>query len=258
MLWDIDFPISGASLIGYAVGENGTILKTFNGGLSWPAQQSGTSVRLNGVYFLDLDFGFAVGDNGTILRTIDGGVPVELTSFTAIANEKDIILNWTTATEINNRGFEVEKSFNNEWAVIGFVEGNGTTTEPKSYSFRDENLEAGIYKYRLKQIDFDGTYEYSDVVEADITSPIEFELSQNYPNPFNPVTSIQYAISSKQFVTLKVYDILGNEIATLVNEEKPAGKYEVEFSANGLPSGIYFCKLVAGEHNQTRKIILLK
>jgi photosystem II stability/assembly factor-like uncharacterized protein len=262
-LWDIDFPISATGLIGYAVGENGTILKTFNGGLSWPPQQSGTSVRLNGVYFLDLDFGFAVGDNGTILRTTDGGVPVELTSFSATVNEQNVMLNWTTATEINNRGFEVEKSFNNEWAVIGFVEGNGTTTEPKSYSHRDENLDAGIYKYRLKQLDFDGTFEYTDVVEAEITTSLEFELSQNYPNPFNPSTKIEFQITDFGFVSLKVYDVLGNEIAVLTNKEIPAGKYEVIFDSHSgevrnLTSGIYYYQLKAGDIIQTKKMIFLK
>ncbi|MFI5407389.1 MAG: T9SS type A sorting domain-containing protein, partial [Nitrososphaerales archaeon] len=262
-LWDIDFPVSATGLVGYAVGESGTILKTYNGGLSWPPQQSGTQQKLNGVYFLDLDFGFAVGDGGIIIRTTEGGVPVELTSFSAIVNERDIILNWTTATETNNRGFEVEKLFGNDWVVIGFVEGNGTTTELKSYSFTDENIAIGIYKYRLKQIDFDGTYEYSNSVEAQVTAPEEFILSQNYPNPFNPSTKIKFSIprdisSERQEVTLIVYDVLGDEIVTLVNEEKTPGEYEVELDGTQLPSGIYFYQIKVGSFIQTKKMILIK
>src|SRR5690606_5091234 len=121
------------------------------------------------------------------------------------------------------------------------------TTEPQSYSFNDENLSSGKYQYRLKQIDFDGTFEYSNVIEAEINSPTKFSLEQNYPNPFNPSTSIQYAIGNRQFVTLKVYDVLGNEVSTLVNEEKPAGSYDVEFNASNLASGIYYYQLKAGD-----------
>jgi hypothetical protein len=185
-------------------------------------------------------------------------VPVELTSFTISVSNENITLNWTTSTETNNRGFEVEKLFGSDWTVIDFVEGNGTTTEPKSYSFRDENLEAGIYKYQLKQIDFDGTFEYSDIVEAEVTIPVEYYLTQNYPNPFNPGTSIKYAIGSNQFVFLKVYDVLGNEVVTLVNEDKPAGRYEVDFNATKLASGIYFYQLKAGSFVETKKMIILK
>jgi hypothetical protein len=263
-LWSIDFPISGASQVGYAVGSQGTILKTYDAGMNWLPQQSGTNIKLNKVHFKDFDFGFAVGDGGIILRTTEGGVPVELTSFSAIVNEREILLNWTTATETNNRGFEVEKLFGQNWAVIGFVEGNGTTTEPKSYSFRDEDLEAGIHKYRLKQIDYDGKFEYSENVEADVKAPVGFELSQNYPNPFNPSTKIKFTIPSVEttrrvvFTTLKVYDVLGNEIATLVNEELSVGEYEVEFDGTGIPSGIYFYKLKAGNFNKTRKMVLIK
>ena len=257
-IWDIDFPISGASLIGYAVGENGTILKTFNGGLSWSPQQSGTTVRLNGVHFLDIDVGYAVGANGIILRTIDGGVPVELTSFSARVNEQNVILNWTTATEINNRGFEVEKLFGSDWAVIGFVEGNGTTTEPKSYLFKDENLDAGIYKYRLKQIDFDGTYEYSDIIEAEVTTPIEFELSQNYPNPFNPSTKIKFSLNAETDIQLNVYNTLGQKVAEIFSGSLKEGYHEVVFDAGSLTSGIYFYRLETDQFVDVKKMILLR
>ena len=191
-LWSIDFPISGASQVGYAVGSQGTILKTYNAGMNWLPQQSGTILRLNKVHFKDFDFGFAVGENGLILRTTTGGEPVTL-----VKNENQ--------------------------------------------------------------------------------SPYSFELFQNYPNPFNPSTVISYQLPVSGNVTLKVYDVLGNEIATLVNGEKPAGEYEVEFSAKGgsasggnaslgssfqvvrnLASGIYFYQLRYGEFIQTKKMIYLK
>ena len=203
--------------------------------------------------------------------TYNQATPVELTSFTINVSENTVNLNWQTATETNNQGFAIERkqvfsqqssASNEEWNAIGFVNGNGTTTESQSYSFVDKNISSGIYKYRLKQIDYDGTFDYSNEIEVEIT-PSEFALEQNYPNPFNPSTSIQYTIGSKQFVQLKVYDVLGNEIATLVNEEKPAGSYVVEFnvaqdSRPAIASGIYFYKLQAGRFVETKKMILIK
>ena len=190
-----------------------------------------------------------------------GGVPVELISFTAEAFAGKVNLNWATATELNNLGFEVERSSDSEgWKVIGFKEGKGTTTETQNYSFNDDLFgitDTKVY-YRLKQIDFDGSFEYSDIIEVEVEIPGEFSLSQNYPNPFNPVTNIKYSISSRQFVTLKVYDVLGNEIATLVNEELSAGEYEVEFDAAGLSSGIYIYRLQAGTFIETKRMMLLK
>ena len=172
-------------------------------------------------------------------------VPVELVSFNYELLNGAVKLNWTTATEINNLGFEVLRRINNEdvWEKIGFVPGSGTTTEYRSYNFLDEKVTQGSYNYRLKQVDFNGQYEYSNEVEVELSSPDKYSLEQNYPNPFNPSTVIQFTIGSKQFVQLKVFDVLGNEIMMLVDEEKSAGTYEVEFSAEGLSSGIYFNKL---------------
>ncbi|MBK7229250.1 MAG: T9SS type A sorting domain-containing protein [Ignavibacteriales bacterium] len=208
-----------------------------------------------------------------LILTFQNVIPAELISFNAIPQNNSVNLNWQTATETNNQGFAIERkqvfsqqssAGNEEWNAIGFVSGNGTTFEPQSYSFVDENLISGKYKYRLKQIDYDGTFTYSNEIEVEI-SPGEFALEQNYPNPFNPSTSIYYSIGSKQLVQLKVYDVLGNEIATLVNEEKPSGMYNVQFTMTNLPagrqgfsSGVYFYKLQAGELVQTKKMILLK
>ena len=188
--------------------------------------------------------------------------PVELTSFTSSFSGSSVELNWTTASEINNFGFEIEKSknsnvYNEMWYTIGFISGNGTTTEPKSYSFIDDNVTSGVYKYRLKQIDYDGSNKYSDEIKI-VVFPGEFVLEQNYPNPFNPNTVISYRLPVNSNVTLKVYDILGNEVVILVNEEKQPGVYEVEFDASNLSSGIYFYQLKADGFVQTRKMILLR
>jgi hypothetical protein len=184
-------------------------------------------------------------------------IPVELSSFTAITNGNEITLHWTTATELNNLGFEVQRSSKDkEFSTVGFVEGNGTTTEQQSYNFSDRNLNTGKYYYRLKQVDYDGSFEYSNMVEVEIT-PSSFSLSQNYPNPFNPSTMIKYSIPTSEFVTLKVFDVLGNEVATLVNEEKPAGGYEVEFNGK-YSSGVYFYKLQIGSFVETKKMVLMR
>jgi hypothetical protein len=187
-------------------------------------------------------------------------VPVELTSFTSSVNRNVVNLNWSTATELNNRGFEVERSDDqSSWHRIAFVEGKGTSSEPQIYTYSDTwtgKASTTLY-YRLKQIDFDGSYNYSYVVAAEI-APSSFSLSQNYPNPFNPTTAINYQLAFNSYVTLKVYDVLGNEVASLVNEQKPAGEYKIDFDASGLGSGFYFYVLKAGNFVQSRKMLLLK
>ncbi len=197
-------------------------------------------------------------------------LPVELTSFTALTSNDEIRLNWKTSTEVNSYGFNVERASlqtspgQDSWKKIGFVEGHGNSNSEKQYDFIDKNVLSGNkYFYRLKEINTNGSFEYSEVVEADLSVPLEFILSQNYPNPFNPTTKIKYTIPAAGTrnalsAQLKVYDILGNEIATLVNEEKPAGTYEVEFGAKNLPSGMYFYKLTVGNNSQIKKMILLK
>jgi hypothetical protein len=201
--------------------------------------------------------------NRALLKMDYNGItPVELSSFTAslLQNEKTVQIDWTTATETNNSGFEIlRKAQNdNDWNKIGFVPGHGTTTETQYYSSTYNEVKSGKYQYKLKQIDYDGTFKYSQIVEVEIQFVNEFSLSQNYPNPFNPSTVISYRLPVIGFVTLKVYDILGREVVTLVNEEKSIGIYEVEFNATGFPSGIYFYKLQAGPFTETKKMILLK
>jgi len=203
------------------------------------------------------------GPNGTPVHrrdvSLDVIIPVELTSFTANTNGNNVKLNWTTATEINNQGFEVQRKMQNEeFASVGFVEGYGTTTETQNYSFTDENLLPGVHSYRLKQVDFDGTSELSDVVEVEVSTPLYYSLSQNYPNPFNPSTTISYSIPADGYVTLRVYDVLGNEVASLVDEQKQSGIFNIHFNASALSSGVYYYTLKASEFTSTKKLVLMK
>ncbi|NOR75227.1 MAG: T9SS type A sorting domain-containing protein [Draconibacterium sp.] len=185
--------------------------------------------------------------------------PVELTSFTASVSENNVTLNWITGTELNNSGFDVlRQAENQQWEKIGFVPGFGTSTEKHSYSFVDENLTSGQYSYRLKQVDFDGSSELSDVVNVEIINPVQYNLSQNFPNPFNPSTTIQYSIPEVSNVTLKVFNTLGEEVSVLVNRIMEAGTYEVNFEASQLHSGIYFYRLDTGTFSQVKKMTILK
>lgn len=191
-------------------------------------------------------------------------VPVELASFNASVKGNNVLLNWMTASEINNFGFEIERASSKtspiqSWENIGFVEGKGTITGVSNYSFVDKELVAGLYNYRLKQMDVDGTFKYfflSELIE--IGAPDKFELAQNYPNPFNPSTVIVYQMPVSGQVTLKVYDILGKEVAVLVDEYMPAGNYHIEFNASNLSAGVYMYELVSGNFSETKKLVLLK
>lgn len=186
-------------------------------------------------------------------------VPVELTSFTAESEGGKIYLRWQTATETNNKGFEVERRLSGSaWSTTGFISGKGTTTEPTDYVFTDAPTAPGKYIYRLKQIDYSGAFEYSKEVEAEFVVPQEWNLSQNYPNPFNPATSIEFTIPMESNVSIKIYNTIGSEIAQLVNERKAAGVYKINFDAAGLPSGMYFYKISANGFEQTRKMLLMK
>jgi len=187
-----------------------------------------------------------------------GTIPVELASFTASANKGNVTLDWSTATETNNNGFEIQRSTTGEFFTIGFVQGNGTTTEMHEYSYVDRNLNAGSYSYRLKQMDYDGSFAYSSVVNVDVTAPVQFELAQNYPNPFNPSTTISFTIPQSSVVTLKVYNTLGQEVKTLINGNMESGVHSISFDASDLNSGIYFYKLEAGQFSDVRKMTLIK
>ncbi|OGU81886.1 MAG: hypothetical protein A2254_14380 [Ignavibacteria bacterium RIFOXYA2_FULL_35_9] len=187
-------------------------------------------------------------------------VPVELVSFNASANGSEVNLAWTTATELNNSGFSIErKSASNKWESIGFVKGNGTTTAANNYSFTDKNiLSQTVYSYRLKQLDFDGSYSYSKVVQVSTNLISTFELKQNYPNPFNPSTQISFSLVQNGFVRLVVYNLLGQEVKTLINRNMEAGSHSITFDASDLQSGVYLYKLNAAGSTLTKKMILLR
>ena len=262
-VWGIHFvqsPILGT--IGMTACASGYVYISTDGGANWTLQPRYTISTFDDIYMTDAAHAWIVGNSGVILRYLEpANVPVELTNFTANVETNNVILNWLTATELNNKGFEILRQSQNEreWKEIGFVPGRGTTTEITSYTYKDEDLNPGFYNYKIKQIDFDGSHKFYELEETiEISSPFEFNLAQNYPNPFNPTTSIKYTISSRQFVTLKIFDLLGREVTTLINEEKPAGDYEVNFDGSNLPSGVYFYQLKAGSFVQINKMVILK
>lgn len=190
-------------------------------------------------------------------------VPVELSSFTATGNFGVVNLQWITATETNNQGFEVQRSNGSDFETIAFVDGFGTTTETQVYTYSDKSVEVGSYTYRLKQIDFDGTSTYSSEVEVDVPAPAVFALDQNYPNPFNPSTKINFQLKVDSKVSLKVFDVLGQEVATLVNTNLVAGGHSIDFDASALNSGVYLYRIEATGNDgsnfiDVKKMILTK
>ncbi|MDZ4712625.1 MAG: FG-GAP-like repeat-containing protein [bacterium] len=200
-----------------------------------------------------------------ILLNTDVPSPVELSSFNSAVSTNNITLYWSTSSEKNNSGFDVERSdvngqTSNVWNKLGFVDGNGNSSAPVSYTFSDRNLPSGKYKYRLKQTDFNGNFEYYNLTnEVVIGVPVKSGLVQNYPNPFNPVTKLGFGISDLGFVTMKVYNSLGKEVMTLINENKQAGYYQATFDGNNLPSGMYFYRLsVDGNVIDTKRMALVK
>jgi len=211
----------------------------------------------------DNTFGFGLANS---LNIYQDPLPVELSLFTYKILNNGIKLIWVTETEVNNYGFELERQVSSEqltagnWEKIAFLEGFGNSNSPKNYSFIDRGINYGSFEYRLKQIDNDGTYEYSEPIEVYVGEiPGGFILEQNYPNPFNPGTKIKFAVDEADPTTLKIYDILGNEIAQLFNETTEAGKvYEVEFNGALLPSGVYLYRLVTPIRSENRKMLLIK
>ncbi len=197
-------------------------------------------------------------------------LPIQLSSFTAaVVNQNSVRLDWTTATETNNYGFEVQKSAGNQnsYQTISnsFIAGHGTTIEPHSYSFVDNTASPGQWYYRLRQIDFDGTVHFSDGVQVDVVTgvtekplPKVFALDQNYPNPFNPSTKIEYAVPKESHVLLEVYNVIGQKVATLVDEAKSAGYYSASFDASRFASGLYFYSMKAGNVSFLKKMMLVK
>jgi len=186
-------------------------------------------------------------------------LPVELTQFTSAVNNRDVTLNWATSTELNNRGFEIERSNDGAWSRVDFVNGNGTSSVQNNYSYTDRNLSSGRYSYRLKQIDFNGNFEYFNLHNDVIVGvPVSMQLSQNYPNPFNPTTTINFDLPNDGYVSLKVFDNSGKEVATLVNGIRTSGYHSVNFNAADLSSGIYYYKLSTNGVSKVMKMALIK
>lgn len=243
---------------------DGLIYRTTNGGNSWVGEWPYYS-DLQDIQMLNIEDAVAVGSGGNIMSTITNHImPVELKYFSGYSEFGKVYLNWETGSELNNLMFEVERKItangnDGGWIKIGYRKGRGTTTEITKYTFVDDIqiLNTFLVQYRLKQIDYNGDVSYSDIINVK-TSSVDYQLLQNYPNPFNPVTKIRYSIPELTRVQIKVFDVLGAEIATLVNKEKPAGHYELNWNAGNLPSGVYFYQLRAGDFIQTRKLILLK
>ena len=211
---------------------------------------------------LETQLKFSSTGNGVNPSTAGNPIafPVELSSFTAAIQNKAVVLNWVTATEINNYGFEVEKSFDKvNWNKIAFKNGYGNSNSVKDYTYNDKDItKNGMYYYRLKQIDNNGDFEYSNIVEVNVNIPVKFEVAQNYPNPFNPVTNISFNLPEASNVTLYIFNAIGQQIKTINAGYKEAGKHTIEFDGSSLNSGVYFYKVEAGNNSMIRKMALIK
>lgn len=249
------------------------VLTLVNQMISDPGHNYGfyLALRLEGIY---RSMNFASSECTDILKrpllviTYDTPLPVELSSFTSAINIRNVTLNWTTSMEENNSGFQIERSStgNSDWSVVGFIKGNGNSKVQHSYSYEDLKLNSGKYKYRLKQLDFNGNFKYYNLSnDVEIGAPQKISLSQNYPNPFNPTTKILYDIPQDGMVSLRIYDESGRETKTIINEVKSAGYFSISFDGTNLSSGIYFYKLEFSPSNgignsltESRKMILIK
>jgi len=235
-----------------------SLFNSTNSGTNWSLLSNNRNTTNNTVSVTGLNsFSiFTLADEGSPL-------PVELQSLSATIKNNKVLITWQTATEINNYGFEIERAQvvegkTGEYNKIGFVQGHGNSNTIIDYTFTDAEVKYGKYSYRLKQIDNDGKYNYSKSIEAEINNITNYSLSQNYPNPFNPSTTISYEIPKTTNVSIKVYNILGKEIATLVNEKQETGIYKVEFNGSNLSSGIYYYKLETEGFSQVKKMTLIK
>jgi hypothetical protein len=260
-----DFTTAGGNTANYIAKWNGS---------SWTTLVDGSSTGVgSSVYALKVDSAanrMVVGGAFTTAGLIsanriasftdsDNPFPVELTSFTATAIGNHVNLHWTTASEFNNYGFYIERKINDEdWQELTFIEGCGNSQVTKEYYYQDKIETSGIIKYRLKQVDLDGGYKYSSIVEVEMNMPIKYSLSQNYPNPFNPETTINYSIPKASDVKIVIYDVMGKEVTTLINENKNAGNHFVIFNASNLTSGVYFYKIETADYMDVKKMVLIK
>ena len=231
--------------------------RTNSSTLDWSTSIAGTDNAMTSMLSSTV---FPVSGLTYIWDGICGVLPVEMSSFISSVIRRDVTLNWTTSSETNNMRFDIERSAaGSEWSNIGSVQGNGTTLSAMNYTFTDRGLNSGMYNYRLKQIDFNGNFEFFSLNnEVNIGIPEKFSLSQNYPNPFNPSTNINFDLPIDGKVSLKVFDISGREVSTLIDEFKTAGYYTVSFTGNDISSGMYFYTLVSDNTVLTKKMLLMK
>lgn len=231
--------------------------------------QSGTTIEVTSGADICADNVTISGSYSGTGTQCGGTLPVEMVSMTGVASSRSAVLTWTTATETGNVGFEIQRRLiegpqsagqSATWSTIGFVQGSGVSTAPKTYSFTDNQLQPGLYAYRLRQIDQNGSFKVTDAVEIAVgLAPREFTLSQNYPNPFNPSTTVEFTLEEDGRVKLSIYDAVGREIRTVLDEERKAGFYQqVKIDLSGLGSGVYFYHLQANGRGLTRKMLLVK
>lgn len=244
------------------VSDNGNVhlsfmlAKSTDDGDTWIFENYKLSSGMTTLCFVG-NVGWAAGGWGTIMRYGDVITPVQLISFNSVVSGKDILLAWETSTEINNLGFSVERSIDKvHWREIIFINSSANHTGNK-YLYNDKNLTEGIYYYRLKQVDYNGSIKYSEITEADLLSH-NYSLKQNYPNPFNPLTMIEYSVAERANITLKIFNILGQEISIIVNALKEPGNYKVMFDGSSLAGGVYYYRINTDSYTQTKKMILLK
>ena len=259
LISETENPLRGVKMTdisyGYAVGEQGTILKTTNGGTSWFSQSSGTNNGLRDIDFFDSYNGIIVGDSGKILQTTDGGIHWEQ-KFSGTINDlyNVFYIDLNKVFIVGDLGIILGSSDSgSNWICVA-----SQTQNPLLNSIFFTDVNQGIAVGTDGIIIRTKSGGLTDVIDNVYNVSSKYSLEQNYPNPFNPTTTINYEIPERGFVTLKVYDILGREVTILINEEKPAGSYEVQFTASGLTSGIYFYQIKAGEYSETKKMILLK
>jgi photosystem II stability/assembly factor-like uncharacterized protein len=291
-------------MYGYMVGVGSGIYQTYDGGITWSLDSSfietgwvkfsnydtnnifitGTKVfrttdggnyweefpELQGQglvtdYLWAINSGYFIGKTGFIIKYFDESVPVELINFEGWLNENETLLHWTTVTEINNKGFYIQRKMLGEieWSEINFIGGKGNSTELNSYFYKDILREAGAYFYRLKQVDFNGAYEYSKEIEINFISPSRFKIMPNFPNPFNPTTNIRIILPEESIITIKLFNTLGELVKYILSKELQAGIFDIEINLSELPSGVYLYNVIAKTktgniYSKSSKLVLTK